>query len=106
MDKRLKYMVYMWREFNDDWYRIQTNYQPLIRKLRKRTGRNKTQIIGKTLVSSSHFWLIFRVKYNKPSTAKQSFMRLTNCRNNFTVKNGVISTEIVHKMDSKMEDEV
>ena len=106
MDKRLKYMVYMWREMNDEWYRIQTNYPPLIKKLKQRTGRNKTQIVGRTLVSSTQFWLIFRVRYNKPSTAKQSFKRLTGCKNNFTVKNGLISTEMVYKNDSKTEDEV
>lgn len=99
-------MAYMWREFNDDYYRIQTNHPQLIRKLKQRTGRNKTQIVGKTLVSSTHFWLIFRVRYNKPSTAKQSFKRLTNCKKNFTDRNGLISAETSTKRSINSRGEV
>ena len=90
MDKGIKETTYMWREMNDNWYRIQTNSPTVINKLKR---RKDAKICGKTTSGSTVYWLIFRVKYNKPSTAKQSFKRLTNCKNNFTVKNGCFHTE-------------
>ena len=95
-------MVYMWRELNDEWYRIQTNSPYIIGKLNRRSKKkNKIRLVGKTVKSSSQYWLIFRVQYNKPSTAKQSFIRLTNCKSNYTSENGVITAEIVHKRGIK-----
>ena len=84
-------MAHMWREFNDEWYRIQTNSPSLIDKLKR---RDKVKIVGKTLVGSSAYWLIFRIRYKKPSTAKQSFIRLTGCKMNYTYKNGMFSAEM------------
>tara|TARA_R100000808_G_C2153167_1_gene163133 strand:+ start:1835 stop:2161 length:327 start_codon:yes stop_codon:yes gene_type:complete len=96
MDKRIKYMAYMWREFNDEWYRIQTNSPTLIDKLKRRIKRGKSNvsIIGKTLIGSSNYWLIFKIKYNKPSTAKRGFIRLTGCKNNYTYRNGCYKAEM------------
>ena len=100
-------MVYMWRELNDEWYRIQTNSPYIIGKLNRRSKKkNKIRLVGKTVKSSSQYWLIYRVRYNKPSTAKQSFKRLTNCKNNFTENNGVFCAEVVHKMKAKNGDEI
>ena len=90
MDKGIKEMTYMWRELNDNWYRIQTNSPTVIDKLKR---RKDAKICCKTTSGSTVYWLIFRVKYNKPSTAKQSFKRLTNCKKNFTDRNGLISAE-------------
>ena len=103
MDNRIKEGTFMWREMNDEWYRIQTNSPTVIDKLKR---RKDVQICGKTTRGSSIYWVVFRLQYKKPSTAKQSFKRLTGCKNNFTVKNGLISTEMVYKNDSKTEDEV
>ena len=91
MDTGIKEVAYLWRELDDKWYRIQTNSPYLIAKLKRR--QNAT-ICGKTTIGSKQYWLIFRIKYNKPSTAKQSFKRLTNCRNNFTYRNGVFRAEV------------
>jgi hypothetical protein len=90
MDKGIKEMTYMWRELNDNWYRIQTNSPTVIDKLKR---RKDAKICGKTTSGSTVYWLIFRVKYNKPSTARQSFKRLTNCKKNFKDRNGLISAE-------------
>jgi hypothetical protein len=84
----------MWREMNDEWYRIQTNSPTVIDKLKR---RKDVQICGKTTRGSSIYWVVFRLQYKKPSTAKQSFKRLTGCKNNFTVHNGCFQYEIVHK---------
>ena len=94
MDKRVKEVTYMWREMNDEWYRIQTNSPTVINKLKR---RKDVKICGKTTRGSSVFWIVFRLQYKKPSTAKQSFKRLTGCKNNFTVHNGCFQYEIVHK---------
>ena len=94
MDKRIKKVTYMWREMNDEWYRIQTNSPTVINKLKRRKGAS---ICGSTTRGSTQYWLIFRLQYKKPSTAKQSFKRLTGCKNNFTVHNGCFQYEIVHK---------
>ena len=91
MDTGVKHMAYMWRELNDEWYRIQTNSPYLIDKLKR---RDKVIIVGKTLVGSSNHWLIFRIKYKKPSTAKQSFLRLTGCKDNFSSVNGLLKCEM------------
>jgi len=94
MDKRVKEVTYMWREMNDEWYRIQTNSPTVINKLKR---RKDVKICGKTTRGSSVFWIVFRLQYKKPATAKQSFKRLTGCKNNFTVRNGCFQAEIVHK---------
>ena len=100
MDRGLRLMVYMWREFNDDWYRIQTNAPQVINKLKRRSKtKNTIRICGKTTPSSTQQWIVFRVKYNKPSTAKRSFKRITNCQNNFTYRSGVYSAEIGRQED-------
>ncbi len=91
MDKGVKQMAYMWRELNDEWYRIQTNSPKLIEKLKR---RQSAKIVGKTLVGSSNYWLIFKLKYNKPSTAITGFKRLTGCKSNFTKENGLIKCEM------------
>jgi hypothetical protein len=91
MDTGVKHMAYMWRELNDEWYRIQTNSPHLIDKLKR---RDKVIICGKTLVGSSNHWLIFRIQYKKPSTAKQSFLRLTGCKDNYTSVNGLLKCEM------------
>ena len=52
-------MVYMWRELNDEWYRIQTNSPYIIGKLNRRSKKkNKIRLVGKTVKSSSQYWLI------------------------------------------------
>ena len=100
-------MVYMWRELNDEWYRIQTNSPYIIGKLNRRSKKkNKIRLVGKTVKSSSQYWLIYRVQYNKPSTAKQSFKRLTNCKDKFTENNGVFCAQVVYKMKAKKGDEI
>ena len=106
MDNELKDVAFMWREFNDEYYRIQTNSEYVIRKLRRRMKTNKVQICGKTIKGSKEHWVIFRVRYRKPSTAKQSFIRLTNCGNDFTDQNGTLRASVVHKMASKNGGEV
>ena len=90
MDKGIKEVTYMWREMNDEWYRIQTNSPTVINKLKRRKDAN---ICGKTTRGSTVYWLIFRLTYKKPSTAKQSFLRLTGCKKNFTVTNGCFRAE-------------
>jgi len=102
MDKGIKEITYMWRELNDNWYRIQTNSPKVINKLKRR----KAEICGKTTSGSTVYWLIFRVQYNKPSTAKQSFKRLTNCKKNFTDRNGLISAETSTKRSINSRGEV
>ena len=49
MARGINEVAYMWREMNDDWYRIQINSPRLIRKLKKRTT---TEIYGRTLIGS------------------------------------------------------
>jgi len=90
VDKRIKETTYMWREMNDDWYRVQTNSPKVIDKLKR---RKNAKICGKTISGSTVYWIVFRLQYKKPSTAKQSFIRLTGCKNNFTVRNGVFKAE-------------
>ena len=90
MDKRVKEVTYMWREMNDEWYRIQTNSPTVINKLKR---RKDVKICGKTTRGSTVYWIVFRLQYKKPSTAKQSFKRLTGCKNNLTVRNGVYRAE-------------
>ena len=90
MDKRVKEVTYMWREMNDEWYRIQTNSQTVIKKLKRRKG---AKICGSTTRGSRVYWLIFRIQYKKPATARESLYRLTNCGDNLTVRNGVLSAE-------------
>ena len=96
-------VAYMWREMNDNWYRIQTNSPRLIRKLKKRTT---TEICGRTLIGSEEYWMIFRLHYNKPIYAKQGFQRLIGQNTVKTADNGVIKTELVYKLDTKTEAEV
>ena len=103
MDKRVKEVAYMWREMNDDWYRIQTNSPSLIRKLKKRTT---TEICGKTLFGSSEYWMIFRLHYDKPIYAKQGFQRLIGRNKIKTADNGVITADLVYKLGSKTEAQV
>ena len=83
-------VTYMWREMNDDWYRIQTNSPTVINKLKR---RKDVEICGKTTRGSRVYWLIFRIQYKKPATARESLYRLTNCGDNLTVKNGVYRAE-------------
>jgi len=90
MDKRVE-TTYMWREMNDDWYRIQTNSHKVIDKLKR---RKDTTICGSTTRGSSKYWVIFRLQYKKPTTACNSLVRLTHCGDNLTVKNGVYKAEI------------
>ena len=103
MARGINEVAYMWREMNDDWYRIQTNSPRLIRKLKKRTT---TKICGRTLLGSSEYWVIFRLHYNKPIYAKQGFQRLIGQNTVKTADNGVIKTELVYKLDTKTEAEV
>jgi hypothetical protein len=98
MDNGLKhYTTYMWREFRDEWYRIQTNCPTVIQKLKR---RENVKEVGRTVRGSSQYWRIFRLKYNKPSTARRSLIRLTNCRNKLTVKNGLYRAETVAILNS------
>ena len=89
MDKRVE-TTYMWREMNDDWYRIQTNSPKVIDKLKR---RKDVKICGKTTRGSMVYWLVFRLQYKKPTTARTSLIRLTDCGDNLTVKNGVYKAE-------------
>ena len=89
MDKRIE-TTYMWREINDDWYRIQTNSPKVIDKLKR---RKDASICGSTTRGSTEYWLVFRVQYKKPTTARTSLARLTNCGDNLTVRNGVYKAE-------------
>ena len=89
MDKRVE-TTYMWREMNDDWYRIQTNSPKVIDKLKR---RKDVKICGKTTRGSMVYWLVFRLQYKKPATARNSLIRLTDCGDNLTVKNGVYRAE-------------
>ena len=90
MDKRIKEITYMWREMNDDWYRIQTNSPKVIDKLKR---RKDVKICGKTTRGSTVYWLVFRLQYKKPATARTSLIRLTDCGDNLTVRNGVYKAE-------------
>jgi len=74
--------------------------QKVIRKLKKRTT---TEICGKTLFGSSEYWMIFRLHYNKPKYAKQGFQRLIGRSKMKTADNGVITAELVYKLDTKTE---
>ena len=94
MDNELKEVAFMWREFNDEYYRIQTNSEYVIRKLTRRMKTKKVSICGKTIKGSTEHWVIFRVRYKKPSTAKQSFLRLTGCKDNYTSVNGLLKCEM------------
>ena len=96
----LNEVAYMWREMNDDWYRIQTNSPRLIRKLKKRTT---TEICGRTLIGSEEYWMIFRLHYNKPKYAKQGFQRLIGQNTVKTADNGFFKAELVYKLDTKTE---
>ena len=99
----LNKVAYMWREMNDDWYRIQTNSPTLIRKLKKRTT---TKICGRTLLGSSEYWVIFRLHYNKPKYAKQGFQRLIGQNIVRIADDGFFKAELVYKLGSKTEAEV
>ena len=103
MDSGIKEVAYMWREINDDWYRIQTNSPKVINKLKRRKGAS---ICGSTTRGSRMYWLIFRLQYKKPSTARNSLIRLTNCGDDLTVRNGVYKVEIVHKLRGSNGDDV
>ena len=103
MARGINEVAYMWREMNDDWYRIQTNSPRLIRKLKKRTT---TEICGRTLLGSTEYWVIFRLHYNKPKYAKQGFQRLIGQNKIKTADNGVIKAELVYKLDTKTEAQV
>lgn len=103
MAERITFTTYMWREFNDEYYRIQTNSPMVIKKLNRRETAKE---VASTTRGSTQYWRIFRVKYNKPSTARQSLIRLTNCKDNLTVHNGLYKAESVHKLDSSDGDEV
>ena len=100
MARGINEVAYMWREMNDDWYRIQTNSPRLIRKLKKRTT---TEICGRTLFGSSEYWMIFRLHYNKPKYAKQGFQRLIGQSKMKAADNGVITAELVYKLGTKSE---
>ena len=103
MARGINEVAYMWREMNDDWYRIQTNSPSLIRKLKKRTT---TEICGRTLFGSSEYWMIFRLHYDKPIYAKQGFQRLIGRNKIKTADNGVITADLVYKLGTKAEAEV
>ena len=103
MARGINEVAYMWREMNDDWYRIQTNSPRLIRKLKKRTT---TEICGKTLFGSSEYWMIFRLHYDKPIYAKQGFQRLIGRNKIKTADNGVITADLVYKLGTKTEAQV
>ncbi len=103
MARGINEVAYMWREMNDNWYRIQTNSPHLIRKLKKRTT---TKICGRTLLGSSEYWVIFRLHYNKPIYAKQGFQRLIGRNKIKTADNGVITTDLVYKLGTKTEAQV
>ena len=103
MARGINEVAYMWREMNDDWYRIQTNSPRLIRKLKKRTT---TEICGKTLFGSSEYWMIFRLHYNKPKYAKQGFQRLIGQNIVKTADNGFFTADLVYKLGSKKEAQV
>ena len=99
----LNEVAYMWREMNDNWYRIQTNSPRLIRKLKKRTT---TKICGRTLIGSEEYWVIFRLHYNKPIYAKQGFQRLIGQNKIKTADNGVFTADLVYKLGTKTEAQV
>jgi len=86
----MKELTYMWREMNDDWYRIQSNSPTVINKLKRRKG---AKICGSTTRGSKQYWVMFRIKYKKPSTARASLIRLTNCGKNLTVRSGLYEAE-------------
>ena len=50
--------------------------------------------------------MIFRLHYNKPQYAKQGFQRLIGQSKMKTADNGVITAELVYKLDTKAEAEV
>ena len=99
----LNEVAYMWREMNDNWYRIQTNSPSLIRKLKKRTT---AEICGRTLLGSSEYWVIFRLHYNKPKYAIQGFQRLVGRNKVKTADYGTKKAEMVYKLGSKTEAQV
>ncbi len=96
MDTEMKEVAYMWREMNDEWYRLQTNSKKIIKKLLK---RKTASVCSKTVSGSSSYWYVFRLRYNKPSTARQGFKRIIGQKEIKVSKSGLFSAVLVHKLD-------
>ena len=75
MDNGMRYYACMWRESNDDYYRIETNSPKLIRKLQKRITASPC---GRTMKGSTKHFRMFQLKYNKPNRALNGFRRITS----------------------------
>ena len=106
MDNGLRYTAAMWREATDEVYRIQTNCPKVIRKLQKRTTTNKC---GWTLKGSTKHFVVYQLRYNKPSSARQGFLRLTCQENLLFDADGDYFADlgpILDKNDQKMKPEV
>jgi len=107
MDTGIKDVAYLWRELNDKWYRIQTNSKYLIDRLKRRMKVHKTiTLCGKTLTGSSQYWMVFRLPYNKPYSARRSFLRLTNCGNKYKTVKGVMRAEVFPRRTLKSDIDI
>jgi len=106
MDNGLRYTAVMWREAKDDYYRIETNFPKLIRKLQK---RKSTKFCGDSWWRNSRLSIMYQIQYKKPSRALEGFLRLTgrdsvkrDAEGDYYVDLG----PILDKNDQKMKPEV
>ena len=71
----MRYFATIWREAKDDYYRIETNFPKLIRKLQK---RKSTKFCGDSWWRNSRLSIMYQIRYKKPSRALEGFLRLTS----------------------------
>jgi len=69
----MRHFARIWREAKDDYYRIETNYPKLIRKLQK---RKSTKFCGDSWRRNSRLSIMYQIQYKKPSRALEGFLRL------------------------------
>jgi hypothetical protein len=74
MDNGMRYFARIWREAKDDYYRIETNYPKLIRKLQK---RKETVFFGDNWQAGRKLSVLCQIQYKKPSRALEGFLRIT-----------------------------
>ena len=70
----MRHFARIWREAKDDYYRIETNFPKLIRKLQK---RKSTRFCGDSWWRNSRLSIMYQIRYKKPSRALEGFLRLT-----------------------------
>jgi len=102
----MRYFARIWREAKDDYYRIETNYPKLIRKLQK---RKSTKFCGDSWRRNSRLSIMYQIQYKKPGIALRGFLRLIGRINTNRDAEGDIYADlgsILDKNEQKMKHEV